>query len=84
VNILEKRIKVEKIETIKESLEYIDLQIEIERLASRAADRNKIQFDPKNLQILNKVRMALLTALEIRDPEFTRSYYDKRYEGLEA
>jgi hypothetical protein len=83
MNALEKRIKSEKTETIKDSLKLIDLQIEIDRLASRAAEAEGIKFDYTNLQILNKVRYTLVTALEVRDPEFMRTYLDERYAGLE-
>jgi hypothetical protein len=84
MNALEKKIDSQDSATLKETLVMLDSKIEAERLAAEVVLLSGGEYDYSNLQAMNKVRFTLLTVLEIRDPEFTRSYFDARYAGLEA
>lgn len=84
MNALEKKIESQDSATLKETLVMLDLKIEAARLAANVVIANGRKYDFSNLQAMNKVRFTLLTVLEVRDPEFTRSYFDARYAGLEA
>ena len=85
MNALEKKIDAQDSARLKETLVMLDSKIEAARLAADIITRfHGHKYDYSNLQAMNKVRFTLLTVLEVRDPEFTRSYFDARYAGLEA
>jgi hypothetical protein len=83
MNALQAKIETQSNTALKLTLKMIDQQIAAEELSIDVTRLEGEVVDYSNIQAMNKVRFTLLTVLEVRDPEFTNTYY-ARFETEEV
>jgi len=83
MNALQAKIETQSTTSLKLTLKMIDQQIAAEKLSIDVTRLEGAVVDYTNIQAMNKVRFTLLTVLEVRDADFTNTYYDTYYDRLE-
>jgi hypothetical protein len=77
MNALQAKIETQSTSSLKLTLKMIDQQIAAEELVIDVTRLEGAVVDYTNIQAMHKVRFTLLSVLEVRDADFTNTYYNR-------